>query len=176
MTTTSTVLPAPVAQQFSEKMLSTPMPKLIHNLFAIPRTIQGNMGRTLRMRRYNRLQTAPVPVDPMFMNPPAQQLTALDVDSTVNWYATYAIITREVTAINEDPVLNQAAARLGQSLRETEDDLMRTLLEATAAFVNCVGGVNGRIVAVLKSFVMDSKLLPSDVEDNEAQATLMCAA
>lgn len=47
------------------------------------------------------------------------------------------------TAINEDPVLNQAAARLGQSLRETEDELMRTMLEATAAFVNCVAGTNG---------------------------------
>lgn len=40
-------------------------------------------------------------------------------------------------------VLNQAAARLGQSLRETEDELMRSMLESTASFVNCVGGVNG---------------------------------
>ncbi len=40
-------------------------------------------------------------------------------------------------------VLNQAAARLGQCLRETEDELMRSLLESTAAFVNCTNGVNG---------------------------------
>jgi len=124
-------------------MLSTPMPKLVHNLFAIPRTIDGQMGKTLRMRRYNRLQTVPVPVDPLFLNPPAQQLTAVDIDATVNWYSTFVIITREVTAINEDPVLNQAAARLGQCLRETEDELMRSMLEATAAFVNCTAGVNG---------------------------------
>jgi len=142
MTTTTNILPPPVQQSFSEKMLSTPMARLVHNLFAIPRRIEGNMGKTLRMRRYNRLQTAPVPVDPMFMNPPAQQLTAIDIDSTVNWYSTFVILTREVTQINEDPVLNQAAARLGQSLRETEDELMRTMLEATAAFVNCVNGTN----------------------------------
>ena len=92
------------------------MPRLVHSLFAIPRTIDGNMGKTLRMRRYNRLQSVPVPVDPQFMNPPAQQLTAIDIDATINWYSTYVILTREVTAINEDPVLNQAAARLGQSL------------------------------------------------------------
>lgn len=85
MTTTTNVLPPPVAQEFSEKMLSTPMAKLVHGLFAIPRQVEGNMGKTLRMRRYNRLQTAPVPVDPLFMNPPPQQLTAVDVDSTVNW-------------------------------------------------------------------------------------------
>jgi N4-gp56 family major capsid protein len=87
MTTTTTVLPPPVQQEFSEKMLSTPMPKLVHNLFAIPRTIDGQMGKTLRMRRYNRLQTVPVPVDPLFLNPPAQQLTAVDIDATVNWLA-----------------------------------------------------------------------------------------
>ena len=159
MTTTSLVLPAPVQQEFSEKMLSTPMPRLVHNLFAIPRTIDSNMGKTLRMRRYNRLNTAPVPVDPLFMNPPAQQLTAFDVDSTVNWYATYVVITKEVTAINQDPVLNQSAARLGQSMRETEDELMRSLLESTGSFVNCVGGTNGRNVAVLKSDLIDLELL-----------------
>ena len=116
MTTTTNILPPPVQQEFAEKMLSTPMPRLVHSLFAIPRTIDGNMGKTLRMRRYNRLQSVPVPVDPQFMNPPAQQLTAIDIDATINWYSTYVILTREVTAINEDPVLNQAAARLGQSL------------------------------------------------------------
>jgi len=47
------------------------------------------------------------------------------------------------TAVNQDPVLNQAAARMGQSLRETEDQLMRNLLESTASVINCTGGVNG---------------------------------
>ena len=103
MTTTTNTLPPPVQQQFSEKMLSTPMARLVHNIFAIPRRLEGNAGKTLRMRRYNRLQTAPVPVDPLFMNPPAQQLTAIDVDSTINWFSTYIILTREVTQINEDP-------------------------------------------------------------------------
>lgn len=40
-------------------------------------------------------------------------------------------------------VLNQAAARLGQSMRETEDQLIRDMLEATASLINCVGGTNG---------------------------------
>lgn len=103
MTTTTLTLPPPIQQEFSEKMLSTPMARLVHNLFAIPRTIDANSGKTLRMRRYNRLQTATVPVDPLFMNPPAQQLTAIDVDATINWYSTFVILTREVTAINQDP-------------------------------------------------------------------------
>jgi N4-gp56 family major capsid protein len=40
-------------------------------------------------------------------------------------------------------VLNEATQRLGVSLRQTEDELMRNMLQATAGFINCVGGANG---------------------------------
>jgi N4-gp56 family major capsid protein len=40
-------------------------------------------------------------------------------------------------------VLNEAAKRLGVSLRQTEDQLTRDMLAATAGFINCVAGVNG---------------------------------
>ena len=41
--------------------------------------------------------------------------------------------------------MNECAARLGVSLRQTEDQLTRDMLAATAAFMNCVGGVNGDV-------------------------------
>lgn len=47
------------------------------------------------------------------------------------------------TLQNQDPVLNECAARLGVSLRQTEDQLTRDMLAATASFINCTGGVNG---------------------------------
>lgn len=40
-------------------------------------------------------------------------------------------------------VLNSAAARLGQALRETQDVLARDQLESSASVINCVGGTNG---------------------------------
>jgi N4-gp56 family major capsid protein len=40
-------------------------------------------------------------------------------------------------------VLNSAAARLGQAMRETQDVLQRDNLESSASVVNCVGGGNG---------------------------------
>lgn len=40
-------------------------------------------------------------------------------------------------------VLNEAAQRLGVSLRQTEDQLMRDMLASTSAFINCVSGVDG---------------------------------
>ena len=54
------------------------------------------------------------------------------------------------------PVLNSAAARLGQALRETQDVLQRDNLEATASIVNCVGGVNGDV---------PTEMALSDVDD-----------
>ena len=79
------------------------------------------------------------------------------------------------TLQNQDPVLNEAAQRLGVSLRQTEDQLMRDMLAATATFINCVGGTNGGI-AVLKSDLIDSKLSACNDGDNEAQAIERLAA
>ncbi len=42
-------------------------------------------------------------------------------------------------------VLNECAARLGVSLRQTEDQLTRDMLASTASFINCTGGVNGDV-------------------------------
>jgi hypothetical protein len=60
------------------------------------------------------------------------------------------------------PVLNETASLLAQSLRETEDELTRNMLQSTATFINAVNGVNGRqnwVIAVVKSFLMEMELL-----------------
>jgi N4-gp56 family major capsid protein len=86
MSTTTTILPPPVAQRFSAKLLSTPQARLIHRLAAVPYRMPENSGNILRMRRFTRLETAPVPVNPAMLNPPAQQLTAVDIDARLDWY------------------------------------------------------------------------------------------
>jgi N4-gp56 family major capsid protein len=55
----------------------------------------------------------------------------------------------------QDPVLNEAAARLGVSLRQTEDQLTRDMLASTASFANCVGGVNGDNPTEITRFDVD---------------------
>lgn len=62
------------------------------------------------------------------------------------------------TLQRQDPVLNAAAERLGVSLRQTEDELTRDRLLSTMSQVNCTGGSNGRVIAVLKSDLIDFKL------------------
>lgn len=141
--TTTTTLPAPVQQSFSYKLLSVPVPAMIHKIPAMKKKMPAKGGRTLRMRRYNPLDTAMVPLGNTGITPPAQQLTAVDIDARIDFYGTYVQLNEQVTLQNQDPALNEAAARLGVSLRQTEDQLTRNMLAAGAGAVNCVGGVNG---------------------------------
>ena len=50
ITTTST-LPAPVQQSFSYKLLSVPVPNMIHKIPAMKKNMPRNGGTTLRMRK-----------------------------------------------------------------------------------------------------------------------------
>ena len=76
--TTSSSLPAPVQQSFSYKLLAVPVPNMIHKIPAMLKQMPRNGGTTLRMRRYNPLNTAMVPLGNTGVTPPAQQLSAVD--------------------------------------------------------------------------------------------------
>ena len=143
MTVSISTMPPQIQQRYNAKLLSTPERNLIHMLFASPVELPDNQGFIDRQSRYDRLDLFPVPLDDAQNNPPSQQLNRVDVDCRVRVYATYIVLTRQVTITNEDPVLNSAAARLGQALRETQDVLMRDNLESSASIINCVGGSNG---------------------------------
>lgn len=145
MTVSISTMPPQIQQRYNQKLLSTPERNLVHMLFSVPVELPDNNGFIDRQSRYDRLDLFPVPLDDAQNNPPSQQLNRVDVDCRVRVYATFIVLTRQVTITNEDPVLNSAAARLGQSARETQDVLARDNLEATASVVNCVGGVNGDV-------------------------------
>lgn len=156
MTVSISTLPPQIQQRYNAKLLSTPERNLVHMLFAVPVELPDNQGFIDRQSRYDRLDLFPVPLDDAQTNPPAQQLNRVDVDCRVRVYATYIVLTRQVTITNEDPVLNSAAARLGQALRETQDVLVRDQLESSASIINCVGGVNGDL---------PTEMAISDVDD-----------
>jgi N4-gp56 family major capsid protein len=84
--TTTTTLPAPVQQSFSYKLLSVPVPYMIHKIPAMLKQMPRNGGTTLRMRRYNPLNTATVPLGNSGIHPPPQQLTAVNIDAQMDFY------------------------------------------------------------------------------------------
>jgi len=139
--------------------LAVPVPNMIHKIPALLKNMPRNGGTTLRMRRYNPLATALVPLGNSGVTPPAQNLTAVDIDAKISFYGTYVILNEQVTLQNQDPVLNECAARLGVSLRQTEDELTRNMLASTAAFINCTGGVNGDMPTELTRSDVDNVVL-----------------
>jgi len=141
--TTTAALPPPIQQWFDNVLLSRPMPNLIHTKMAMKKEIPQKSGRTVRYRRYTNLATATVPLPDSGLTPPGQILNAVDIDARLDWYGTYITITDQVALINSDPWLNQTVSLLSQSMRETEDELTRNMLAATAAGINCTNGVNG---------------------------------
>lgn len=143
MTVSIQSLPPQIQQRYNAKLLSTPERNLVHMLFATPVELPDNQGFIDRQSRYDRLNTFAVPMDDAQTNPPSQMLNRVDVDCRVRVYATYIVLTRQVTISNEDPILNSASARLGQALRETQDILVRDQLESSGSIINSVNGNNG---------------------------------
>ena len=86
MVTTTAILPAPIQQSFSMKLLSVPVPYMIHKIPADLKAMPRNGGTTLRMRRYNPLATATVPLGNGGITPPPQQLTAVNIDAQMDFY------------------------------------------------------------------------------------------
>ena len=95
--TTTSVLTAAVQQSFSYKLLAVPVPNMIHKIAATKKTMPRNGGTTLRMRRYNPLDTAMVPLGNSGTTPPPQTLTAVDIDAKMSFYGTYIMINEQVT-------------------------------------------------------------------------------
>lgn len=101
--TTTGLLPAPVQQSFSYKLLSVATPNLIHKIPAMRKRMPRNGGTVLRMRRYNALATATVPLGNTGITPPSQTLTAVNIDAEMNFYGTYVQLNEQVTLQNQDP-------------------------------------------------------------------------
>lgn len=59
---------------------------MIHKIPAMKKRMPAKGGDTLRMRRYNPLDTAMVPLGNTGVYPPAQQLTAVNIDAKIDFY------------------------------------------------------------------------------------------
>lgn len=96
-------MPPQIQQRYNSKLLSTPEQNNIHKLFASYVEMPDNQGFIDRQSRYNRLDLFPVPLGDSQLNPPAQLLQRVDVDCRLRNYATYIVLTRQLTITNEDP-------------------------------------------------------------------------
>lgn len=78
---------------------------MIHNIPADLKLMPRNGGTTLRMRRYNPLPTAVVPLGNSGIAPAPITSTVVDIDATISFYGQYMILNEQVTLQNQDPKL-----------------------------------------------------------------------
>jgi N4-gp56 family major capsid protein len=155
-TTTTSTLPLPVQQYYDNILLTTPTPNLIHSYGSTKKSLPGKNSDIIRMERYSLLDAATVPLGNSGINPPAQSLSSVFINAKVEFYGTYVVINEQLPVTSQSPVLNQATLMLGESMRRTEDILMRDILKTTASAHDCTGGVNGDSV---------TEITLSDVQD-----------
>ena len=122
--TTTSMLTAPVQTSFNYKLLSVPVPYMIHSIPCELKNMPRNGGTTFRQSRFNPLATAPVPLGNSGLTPPPQVLSALNIDATINFYGTYILLSDQVTLQSQCPVLNEAALRLGKRYAENKSSLI----------------------------------------------------
>lgn len=95
-------LPPEVLQTADDVLLAVRTPRLIHKLAAITKHLPAKGGNTLRMSRYDRLPTAPVPLSPQGDAIPSTPLSRVDIDATVSIYGLFSAINQRVFLQNQD--------------------------------------------------------------------------
>ena len=135
-------LPAAIQASFNGKVLAFEQPDLIYGMFAQKDVKPIHTGEYHRYEKIPKLIKATVPLGASGVTPPGQSLSSIFLDAKIDYYGTWLSTTRQVTLTNDCPVLNEFVKRLGVNLRETEDDLICSVLATTASSINCVGGVS----------------------------------
>ena len=132
-----------VLKYYSRGLLATPVANFIYTLAADKRTMPRNSGRIMRMKAYDGLPSATVPLSTGGETPPSANLVATYVEAEIEFYGQWIEVNEQVQLSSQDDVLNGATLRLGVSMRETEDELTRDILAAGATQINATAGVNG---------------------------------
>lgn len=70
---------------------------------------------------------------------------------------------------DQEGVLAWVSERLAVAMRQAEDLILRDYIVSAASQINAGGGSNGRVVAVVKSDLIDLELLARNGEDNKAE-------
>ena len=143
--TTPSNLPPGVQQSLDMTILSTPTAQYIFKVGALKKFMDRKSGNILREERYDALDAFVVPLGDDAITPASQQLTTEFIDIQIQKYGTYVELAEEVLLHNQDRVLHNAALRLGQALRTTEDKLISAMLASSATRIQAVNGSNGDV-------------------------------
>lgn len=130
METTRNEIPAEVNNFYSRELLETAVPVFLHTRWADVKDIPANSGTdTIKFRKYGALtaQTTPLVEG---VTPSGKQLSITDITAIVLRYGDFVTLSDKVTMESLDPVLVEAANRLGDQVGDSIDQIVRDIILA----------------------------------------------
>lgn len=137
--TTTSEIDAGVQTLYDKTLLRTPFPEYIHGEFAELHHLQPGKGRTIKMRRYNRLSAVTTPIT-QGIPPGGSKLSKVDIEATVEQYGDIVALTDVVLLTTPDKVILKTVKLQSDQLQNTNDVLIRDVLGASASRLTCSNG------------------------------------
>lgn len=144
VTTTTQVNPE-VGIYFDNILLDRHQPYYVFGYFAQERRIPQKNSKSAIFRRFDNLADALTPLTEG-VTPNAQQVSKFDITAVVSQYGKVVELSDDVIITVQDQTSNEVADMLTQNMWSTYDAIINNMLQATAAQIDCLNGVNGNAI------------------------------
>lgn len=164
---TSTVQVDPEVNLFFDNiLLDRHQPYYVHGYFAQERRIPQKNSKTAIFRRFDNLADALTPLAEG-ITPAYQQVTKFDITAVVSQYGNVVALTDDIIITVQDQTANEVADMLAQNMASTYDKIIRNMLVASSAQIDCLNGVNGN--AITEVTTTDLELAVDYLEKNNGK-------
>jgi N4-gp56 family major capsid protein len=130
-----------ITEYYNRTLLQFAKPKLLHTQFGERIPLPTKNGKTVKMRRYQKLAVATTPLAEG-IPPTGGTIIKTDLTVTVKQYGFFIIYTDVLEITEADNVLNEFSSKLGDQEGETFDRLTRDTLLACAGSTTCSNGAS----------------------------------
>ena len=142
---------------YSDYLIDTAAPKLVHDQFGQKHPIPKNGGKTIEFRKYEPLPKLLTPLTEG-VTPDGQSLNVSKVEATVGQYGGYVTLSDMLLATAIDNNLVQATKLIGNQAGATLDTITRDVLNGGTNVIYA-GGVESR-----SALTSESKLTVDDIK------------
>lgn len=165
--TTTTVQVDPEVNLFFDNiLLDRHQPYYVYGYFAQERRIPQKNSKNAIFRRFDNLSDALTPLVEG-VTPNAEQVSKFDITATVQQYGKVVELSDDVIITVQDQTANEVADMLAQNMASTYDKIVRNMLVATSAQIDCLNGVNGN--AITEVTTTDLELAVDYVTENNGK-------
>jgi len=178
--TTTTQVDPEVGIYFDNILLDRHQPYYVHGYFCQERRIPQKNSKSAIFRRFDNLADALTPLTEG-VTPNAEQVSKFDITAVVSQYGKVVELSDDVIITVQDQTSNEVADMLTQNMWSTYDKIIRNMLAATAAQIDCLNGVNGNAITELTTTDLElaidyltennGKKLSPNIEGRDAFAT-----